>query len=429
MIQMGNLKKMTGLLIFSVAILTIASCNSKSSKTIVRISVLGSIYEVNAYKAISAKYMKIHPDVVVKIESVQGGDRRTKLMTQFAGNNAPDLIDTHYNWVHDFARKGVLQDLSEYMEYKPIPMWDDYFPVSKVPFKYKGKQYGIPIRCSAICMIYNKDKFNKYHVPYPSESWTWTDFEKSCKIMTRDENNDGRLDSYGFQTELSWEYFVPWIRMAGGKVLNRDKTRFLFNSPQARAVLNMFSHWYHIDHIMPHPTETMGLSPFTSGLTAIDMQGPWRMPQYNRVKSLHWDVNFIPRNPRTGLRITGFGGTGFCMWAGSKNKNKVWDVLRFLMSKESMEYKAKSPGNAEMPAARAVAYSPIIIKPDTPYHEEYFVKSIEFAQPEPQVDNSLYMTGIVNQEMEKMFSINQSADVTAANMARRVDAFLKSGQR
>ena len=64
---------------------------------------------------------------------------------------------------------------------------------------------------------------------------------------------------------------------------------------------------------------------------------------------------------------------------------------------------------------------PLVIKEDTPYHEEYFVRAIEHAMPVPLFENSLYVEHVINEELEKMISIRQDPDMTAKQIHTRIN--------
>ncbi len=93
-----------------------------------------------------------------------------------------------------------------------------------------------------------------------------------------------------------------------------------------------------------------------------------------------------------------------------------------------MEFKAQSPGNAEMPAARPVAYSKYIIKDETPWHEEYFVKAIEFAEPAPVFADSSQVISAIRDELEKMYSIRQDPLLTGKNITRRANEIIRRAE-
>ncbi len=418
--------KIPAWLILCLALAAGAGCSGAPKKNVLRFSVLGTLEEYKAYKALAQQYMKIHPKMKVVVEQIVGARARTKVMTSFAGDASADIVDIHYTWFPELAARGLFENLDPYLASDPLEMWDDYFPVVKGAYRSKGTQYGIPLRASAMVFFYNKDMFDRYKLPYPSDDWTWRDFEKTARAVSRDNDHDGKHDTYAFFMSSSWDFYLPWIRMAGGHVKSRDG-RLIFDSAEAISVISMFYRWYYKDRIMPKTAEFHDMTPFQSELTAMTFSGPWSLPTYAKITAFNWDLAYIPRHP-SGRRSTGLGSTGLVIWSKSKKKKEAWQFMKFLFSRKSLEFKAASPGAAEMPAARPVAYSDLVIKKETPYHEEVFVKSIEFAQPGPAFPALSHVADTIRDELEKMYSIRQDPVVTGKNITRRCNEIIRRAQ-
>ena len=62
---------------------------------------------------------------------------------------------------------------------------------------FQGKLYGLPSDFSTIALVYNKDMFDKYGVPYPDDTWDWDKFLWAAKKFTKDTDGDGGPTSSG----------------------------------------------------------------------------------------------------------------------------------------------------------------------------------------------------------------------------------------
>jgi len=62
-----------------------------------------------------------------------------------------------------------------------------------------GQIYALPIFTTAAVLMYNKDLFDKFGVPYPRDGMTWDDTYELAKKMTR---TDGGTQYYGFGTSV-----------------------------------------------------------------------------------------------------------------------------------------------------------------------------------------------------------------------------------
>ncbi len=397
-----------------------AGCSKTVNKTIIRMAVWESIPVNNQYKQLAREYMKLHPRITIKIEPVPGSKARQKLMTGISGHSAPDIMQMHYTWFYDFARKNIFEPLDSYLKTDPIWKWDDYFAIGKKSYRYHDTQYGIPQKGSAIVMLYNRSLFKKAHIAEPDDSWKWKDFIHAARTLTVNANRQ-----FGYNLNKEWKYVVPWIWMAGGKIMSKDKTRFIFNSTESLIVLNMINDWYYRYHITPSPADAQAfgskLQMFYTGKIAMDFSGPWRLAELKK-QNLDWDIHYYPIGP-SGKRITRYAGTGYTIWKGSKHKREAWNFLKFICSQHSIEKLAAI--GADIPPIRSVAWSPVIINPGTPYHEERFVEALKHARRLTDFTNEMYIDDTINSELEKMFSTKQPPNVTAENITHKVNEIIR----
>jgi len=118
----------------------------------------------------SSAFEKLHPEVKIKYEPVSGA-YTSKIMTQLAGGTAPDIFFVPASMYFDFVRRGVLMDMTPYLE-KDKGFIKQYYPALLAGMNYKGKVYGLVSNNSFPVMYYNKDIFNKMKMPYPTNDMT-----------------------------------------------------------------------------------------------------------------------------------------------------------------------------------------------------------------------------------------------------------------
>ncbi|WP_158606502.1 ABC transporter substrate-binding protein [Paenibacillus ginsengarvi] len=51
-----------------------------------------------------------------------------------------------------------------------------------------GKLPGLPFKVNSLGLLYNKDLFDKFGVPYPKDGWTWDDALETSRKLTRNES-------------------------------------------------------------------------------------------------------------------------------------------------------------------------------------------------------------------------------------------------
>lgn len=62
------------------------------------------------------EFEKQNPDIKVNVQTIAFNDYFTKLQTQIAGGDAPDAFELNYETFMQYAEKGVLADLTSYIE-------------------------------------------------------------------------------------------------------------------------------------------------------------------------------------------------------------------------------------------------------------------------------------------------------------------------
>src|SRR5439155_1169788 len=60
---------------------------------------------------------------------------------------------------------------------------------------------------------------------YPTDDWTWDDFLRVAKQVTRDTDGDGSIDQWGSAFDGRLAVWLPWIWAGGGDVLCADGRR------------------------------------------------------------------------------------------------------------------------------------------------------------------------------------------------------------
>ena len=129
-------------------------------------------------------YKQKNPNITVEAE-YQGSDGyQQKMMTQFAGGTAPDVIQIDQPWLNDLSQKDLLMDLSNN---KGIDFSQFEEKIIKSFCTLNGKLLGLPTGSNGLTFIANKAFFQKYDIPLDSE-FTWDSFiELGKKIHEQDK--------------------------------------------------------------------------------------------------------------------------------------------------------------------------------------------------------------------------------------------------
>lgn len=159
-------------------------------------------------------YMQQNPHVNIQAEYMDYAGFYEKLVAQFAGGTAPDVIAIVDRWFYDLAGKNqFLADLGQYVDLIDFSTVDPDFMKTQ---EYQGKKVGFPAGLQGAVMLYNKDFFERYNIPEDTK-WTWENIiEIGKKVHEQDSNaylistDSGELDTLlrTYQKQLTGNQFI-----------------------------------------------------------------------------------------------------------------------------------------------------------------------------------------------------------------------------
>ena len=252
----------------------------EGSKTILRVGTGDSGEGLNPHQEIIAAFEKANPDILVQLEAVAGSDYYTRLLTQIAAGDAPDIMQIGDDAVPMFVSKGAFLPLDDMIKGKDSLDTSIYLPGTLKPGMYQGKQYFLPKDFSPLAVYYNKKIFDQYKVAYPKDDWTWDDFLKTAQALTKDTNNDGKTDIWGVQLAANWTSgFEYWVAAAGGSLISADGKQYVgfMDSPQTIKAVQFYSDLYNKYKVAPPPADLSlwagGNPEFETGKAAMRVFG------------------------------------------------------------------------------------------------------------------------------------------------------------
>lgn len=149
----------------------------------------------------------------IAAESLGWGDYWTKLGTQTAGGNAPDLIQMDYRYLFEYARRETLLPLDKLL---PLP---DFSPQERDGGKVDGKLYGINLGSNSKAMVYDTGMLEKVGVKTMDMNWTWDDFARIAADISK--INPGKY--WGASDNSRWEQgFEQWLNQRGKMLYTAD---------------------------------------------------------------------------------------------------------------------------------------------------------------------------------------------------------------
>lgn len=395
--------------IFAMAFL-LAGCgnggsNSSSKTTTIRFTDFSASPDhVKDLKKMISGFEKENPNIKVDLQMLSYDDYFTKLQTQMAGGNAPDVFELNYENFVNYAKKGTLADLSSYVDKDNKFNKNDINKEAYKAFSYKGKQYGMVESFSNVVLFYNEDLFKKYGVETPKADWTWKDEQEAAKKLTRKVNGK---QIWGTYSPVTMNEFYKVAAQNDGSIFNKDGQPTI-NSRANKEALN-----YMVDNVLkykvsPSPAEMSGQKSedlFKNGQLAMVHTGIWEFADFNK-SNFKWNIQVEPGNKK---KATHFFANGFAVYGKSNKKDAAYKFARYMSaSKKVANIRIKS--SWELPALTDKSILQPYLKQTPPASRDVVFKSLNYLTLPPVVSGFSKMSDSTDSEFEKVLNKSETSD-------------------
>jgi multiple sugar transport system substrate-binding protein len=393
----------------------------------IRSSYWGAIEDIQVWEELARRFNRSQERIRVKLEHIAGQNYHAKLMAMAVGRCVPDVMASDDEPFPHLAANGLFEDLTPYLERDGAVAPDDFYRPFRLTFEHRGKPYALPYIGHCMLIFYNRDHRRAAGLPPdPVPDWTWDRFTRDAVALTRDLDGDGRTDQFGFN-RLSWFYCLQWVWSAGGRDMDPDMTRYLFDTPEARAGFQFHYDHMHRYRVCPSVSDLPNMTwdaMFLTGKVSMFATGSWWLSHCRQAKNLEWDVAPMPRGPVT--RATRTTAEGITLSAASRHKQEAWEWIRFVLSDEGQALFALH--GRGIPAVRRVALA-TFPRPETPQHEERFLEAMDRYARRSSIHERWSETAqVFDREWDRVMLGQQSVDGFAAVVVPEANAVLRGEQ-
>jgi len=282
---------------------------------------------IAAFELFSQKY----PDLRVTPEIATFDAQFDKLAVQTAGGNAPDVFQMSGQFILEYAARGALLDLNQFVpDVIDISSWDEN---AKNYGVIEGKMAGLPIGVDAYALVYDETVLGEAGLEIPSEDWTWEEFADFVTEVSeaKGEGFYGTGDAGG-----RYEPLETFVRQRGKTLFNDEGTGLGFEEED---LLDWFTYWDELRKsgaAAPAEVEAVGQdqeeSPMIRGLAAMYWTTSSQFVNLQGLTEHQLGVHMHPRaepdNPgsfiRPGLFISAYSETA--------HPNESAQLINFLLN-------------------------------------------------------------------------------------------------
>jgi multiple sugar transport system substrate-binding protein len=324
--------------------------------------------DIQARKKLADQFMKLHPDIPVKILVIPAQNYDEKVLTLIAGGKPPDLFVSGDVQIANMVSKNYAVNLDDFAKKDNYDL-SQFYPQIVDGLTFNGSLAGLTDNWDTQVMYYNKTMFDDAKVPTPTADWTWDDFQSAAQKLT---SGSGSHKQYGAVFDPWFAPLYSTIWSFGGDVTSADGKTCELNQPPAVEAINFILNLYK-QGISPSPQamsqQGQGAEQiFLSGRAAMMIgSGRWAAYDLQTVKRFQWEMAPLPQGPSG--RANFFHLSMFGIARTSTKGQAAWEFLKYMLSKKGIE---TTIGNAQgLPSVPslvkdpAFANSPVVKQHDT----------------------------------------------------------------
>ena len=402
---------------FALVVLALLASLAAAQTTVTYYSFTTDQDHVDELEALISTFESQHPDISIEYTTAPFDSYFTKLQTDFAAGNAPDVFELNYENFVTFASRGTLEPLTPYLEGQDGVAANTFYPAALDAFQYDGTQYGLPITFSTVVLYYNKDLFDAAGLEYPTSDWTWDDVMSAAEAL----NNPSERVWGIYQPVQFWEFYKAAAAAGGGLEVGEEVR---IDTPENRQALHYLVDKVQTAGVMPTDAELSGVANedlFLNGQLGMLVSGIWMFDKFQSA-AFEWDIAVEPGSVRN---ATHFFANAAAVANDSEVPDAAWQWVEFLAISPEVA-QARIESNWELPALSLESADVLqpYLERGAPAGRDAVFASLEYAVTPPVVENQPELQDIINQELEAARLGAKTVEEALASAQSRVEALL-----
>ena len=283
------------------------------------------------FQSLVQEFNNTHP--AIQIESLYVGQpdqQIPKILTAVVGNAAPDLLWYVPTLTGQLVELEAIQPLDTWLNQSAIK--DQIDPALFDTMMMEGQIWSIPFATNNAAIFYRPSLFEAAGVAIPK---TWDDLRAAAQQLTQDTDGDGRVDQHGIFLSLGkgeWTVFVwlPFVYSAEGR-LNQGNQADLVNAGTIAALELGSQLVTDGSAVLSAPERGYEIDSFMAGKVAMQVTGPWTLPQMNDA-GIDFGVFPFPIKDQPAAVV---GGENFFLMKTTPDKTQAaYEFLDFILSED-----------------------------------------------------------------------------------------------
>ncbi|GHA25600.1 ABC transporter substrate-binding protein [Devosia pacifica] len=321
-----------------------------------------------------------NPDITIEAEHVGNyEDIVTQLQAAIPAGREPDAVIMEVTRYGLFAERGILTDLTAYLEADPLR--DELYDFAREIGVYNGKNYIIPFNSSTPVVYYNKDIFDRAGFAEEPSLETFDDILAAAQQITDELGDEG---VFGIAAPGQ---FARWglVMSNDSNLIDPQSGEVLLDAPntiEAYEWMASLVHEHEVASVDNVTDEDTGGDAFLAGRVGINFASTGNYGSAREALGENLVVRPMPCNKVCSVPIGG-AGIGILESADQDVKDAAYQFMSFAANPESNAIWFSATGY--MPINRSTAEQPLAAdalesKPGI----DVAINQLDFAQGRPR---------------------------------------------
>ncbi len=271
------------------------------------------------------QFNQTHPSIQVDSLYVGQPDQQMpKILAAVVGNAAPDLLWFTPTITGQLVELNAIRPLETWLATSPVAQQID--PALLETMQLGGHTWSVPFGTNNPGIFYRPSLFKAAGVTKLPQ--TWEELRRIAQTLTRDTNDDGRIDQHGILLSLGKGEFtvftwLPFLWSAGGEIApaaSAGPGQLNLVQPEIIAALQL---WLNLiqdgSAVLSQPERGFELDQFLAGKLAMQISGPWTLGQ---LQAAGVDFAVMPI-PQAQKQATALGGENLFIFKTNPERERA----------------------------------------------------------------------------------------------------------
>ncbi|NET38947.1 MAG: ABC transporter substrate-binding protein [Cyanothece sp. SIO1E1] len=341
------------------------------------------------FQALVKRFNQAHPHIQVDSLYIGQPDQQIpKILTAVVGGVPPDLLWYVPTLTGQLVELEAIRPLDDFLAQSPLK--EQIIPTLLATMTMEDHIWSIPFATNNAAIFYRPSLFAAAGITQIPT--TWEELRQIAQTLTQDRDGDGRIDQRGMFLSLGkgeWTVFVwlPFVYSAAGQ-LNQGNQPTLVN-PGTIAALEFGADLVKDGSVLlSAPERGYEIDSFLAGEVAMQITGPWTLPQMQRA-GIDFDVFPFPVAQQRAAIV---GGENFFICKTTPEREQAaFEFLEYVLSPEF-----------QLPWALETGYLPInLAAVNSPEYQEFvsqtptlqvFLDQMDWARSRPVIPGYTHLS-------------------------------------